>query len=220
MDIAVYVTAALGGIMLIFAGAFSSGGHRDWSIWASCLSAILFVLSAFCWYQDKVWTQDAAKDAGAKVASDAGPYEPLLKVLGVKLVDTEAGKQCKVVIKNASPVKAVTKREAIRMSPQSFGLDKIAYAVHSRGNDDQYRRNEFVAGGQLFEPNETLELNVGDPVTEETMGLANDRMVNLYAVGKIYYARTQSDRGEYEVGFCYLWDGKQFVPCAFGNFEK
>ena len=74
MDIAVYVTAAVGGILLIFVGAFSSGGHRDWSIWASCLSAIFFVLSAFCWYQDKVWTDDA--EAARAVKHEANVLVP------------------------------------------------------------------------------------------------------------------------------------------------
>jgi hypothetical protein len=58
MEIAVYILGGCAVLAGIFSGVFSTGGHRDLSLWSACLGAVLTIVAGFCWYQDFLWKRD------------------------------------------------------------------------------------------------------------------------------------------------------------------
>lgn len=69
MDVTAYILGVMFGILGLFGALlFSDGHHRDWGLWIACLAILCGVIGGFCWYQDRLWKQDADKNAAANAA--------------------------------------------------------------------------------------------------------------------------------------------------------
>jgi uncharacterized membrane protein YkvA (DUF1232 family) len=55
MEIAVYVMGAAAAIAAILSGVFFSVGRRDLGLWATCFTAVVTVITGFCWGQGQLW---------------------------------------------------------------------------------------------------------------------------------------------------------------------